>query len=650
MGQINLVGYYDRTNDTKHYEKHLFRAGYVLQSAELNEIQEVGKRRLKRLSDAIFKDGDIIRDAGIVIDANTGTASLEGGAIYVGGAVRGVEPATLTIPTTGRVLVGVYLKSSVVTEVDDPELRDPATGVRNYNEPGAARLKEWIVWGYQGDGQSGEFYPVHEVVDGSVIHKEPPPQLDAVTQSIAAYDRDSAGGTYIVSGLTVNLESVGANDQQVYTISEGRARLNGFPIELPASRRVAYNAAPDLLRIEAEPKVSQTANAQRINLDFGPAAKIEQVKITEEKTVTITHGSFSGAADILPDTAVIQIMSVVQGGTTYIQGTDYRLQGGAVDWSLTGNEPALGSSYQVTYRYIATATITSPDEFGFTVAGAVPGTLVLTTYQAKLPRIDRLCLNEKGEAVWVKGAASLYGVSPPAVGSNLLPLATVHQTWVQATMNVSPDGTRMVPMSDIAALNQRVDALYKELAINKLSVDLAGRDSGLRRGLFADPLVDDSMTDAGIQQTAAIVDGELSLAIDAQTLPLNNDVQVGTTCAYAPQVAIAQEARSTTMKCNPYQAFDPVPATVRLTPSVDRWTITQSRVVDNVTRRFTRWGWWWWGRSASVSTRNEVISASSSEIEYLRPITVHFEIKGFGPGETVKQCLFDGIDVATSNV
>lgn len=101
------------------------------------------------------------------------------------------------------------------------------------------------------------------------------------------------------------------------------------------------------------------------------------MRITKEVTVTLTHGGYTGAQDPLPDTSVISLLEVKQGGTTYVAGTDYKLTAGKVDWSLTGAEPAPGSTYTAKYQFIATVLPASEDDTGFTVEGAVVRSLVL---------------------------------------------------------------------------------------------------------------------------------------------------------------------------------------------------------------------------------------------------------------------------------
>ena len=257
-----IDGYFNRFDPAKEYESHLFRAGYVLQSAELNEIQYAAAYRARGIADALFRDGDVVRDARVIVNESTGAVTCESGAVYLQGAVRGAPTATFTIATVGIVAIGLYLQSSIITELEDPTLRDPATLVRNYMEPGAARQKLHVSWGFFGDQQAGDFFPVYTVEDGQLRAKEPPPNLDAVTQALARYDRDSSGGTYVVSGLSLKaLDDAAGN--QVYSVGEGRARVGGYGVELPTSRRTVYAATPDLLAIASEPHISTAATAQR---------------------------------------------------------------------------------------------------------------------------------------------------------------------------------------------------------------------------------------------------------------------------------------------------------------------------------------------------------------------------------------------------
>jgi hypothetical protein len=643
---MTLLDYYSRFDPAKNFEEHLFRSGYVLQSSEINEIQQAGIYRDKQFGDALFKDGDIIRDARIVVNQSNGDVTCESGAIYLRGAVRGVPDGTLNIPTIGTVAVGIILTESIVTEITDASLNDPAAGTRNYNEPGAARLKVDPSWGFQTTDSSNnlEFFPVYYIEDGVQRAKEPPPQLDSVTQAIARYDRDSAGSNYVVNGLIVSkMNDDGIN--QVYNIESGRARVNGFGIELNTSVRLNYPANPELKFISNEPKTSTTVSSQRINVDRPPISNIQQVSITKETSTTIVHGSFSGAQDPIPDTSVISIESVTQGATTYILGTDYQLTAGKVDWSLPGAEPAPGSTFNIIYRHITDVTPVDVDDTGFTIANAVVGTLVLTDYNTKLPRIDRLCLDESGQFIWVKGVSTDYSPVRPATPNNLIALAQVVQTWTNARQ-VLNDGVRAVSMSSIEQLFFRLDAITDLVAQQKLSGDITQRESSAQKGLFVDPFLDDLQRDQGISQTAAISNGVLTLPIDGEALDTSISLSNALTCGYTLEPILQQELRTGGMKINPYMAFGLLPAGVQLNPAIDRWTEVNSVWLSPITQRFVEG----WGNRSSVTTTasTQLVKTTSSLIQNLRQIDVGFKISGFGPGEVLNNVIFDGISVTAN--
>ncbi len=650
-----LGNYYNRSADeiAKGYDRHLFRAGHILQSAELNEIQDVSVRRLKTLGDALFKDGDIVRDARLSINQETGHVVAESGAVYLNGAVRGVPPAEFVIDTTGTVVIGIRLQESVVTEFQDPSLNEPAIDVRAYGEPGAARLKVVTAWGVLEDGAGDDsFYPIYYIDDGVLRAKEAPPVMDSVSQAIARYDVDSSGSNYVVSGMLVRrLDD--EDGQQVYTVDHGRARVNGFGVTLATARRLRYDARPELLAIDSEPVTSTTVADHYIRLARPPARTITQVRITAEKTVTLTHATFAGAADPLPDSSIIQIVEVKQGATVYASGQDYLLSGQTVDWSPTGGEPAPGSSYTCTYRYIRTVTPTDPDARGFKVSGAVPGTLIMTSYTTMLPRIDRLCMDASGAFVWIQGVSTDYNPVRPPVPSNMITLAQVRQNWDETT-EVSNDGVRTVPMSDIEGIFQRLDTMSDLIGRQLLISDIAVRETGAKKGIFTDPFLSDEHRDLGIAQTAAVFSGILTLPIAEDVKRASADPSVPQTCAYVPEVVIEQNERTGAMKINPYMVYDVPGSVVALDPAVDRWTEIQTVWTSPVTQKFSTFAanFHLWGRTLSgvpqyttTSSVNELLSAKSSQIQYLRQIDVRFVIKGFGPGEELVSVTFDGIAV-----
>ena len=630
---ITLQNYYNRFDETKNYDMHLVRDGNAGQGAEINEIQSALLCRMKKIADGIYKDGDVLKDAQIVVDAETGEVNAQNGQVYINGAVRGVPAATFAVPVTGTVAVGIYLRETVVTELEDPALYNPAVGSDAEGEPGAARLRVTTEWGVAGG--EGDFFPVYTIDDGVVRSKETPPAFDSMLQALAGYDRDATGGSYIVSGLTVLQAADAADGRQVYTVGEGRARVNGYGVNIATSKRLLHNATPDLRPVEAEGKIAVGGQRERVGIDFPPMKNITRLRITKQSSATLTHGSFSGCSDTIPDTGVIEIVSVAQGDTTYTAGSDYALTANAVDWSPTGAEPATGSTYVVTYKHLLAVQPESSDATGYVVSDAVAGTLIEVSYNQMLPRIDTLALDADGGFSWLVGVATTGIPRPPAVPQGMLGIASVNQTWTDGR-SVSNNGDRVVPNTDILWMGDQIESIRSEVARQRLESDIAYRESGMKKGLFVDPFLDDSMRDQGISQTGAIVDGILTLPVTGVTASgMGADIAKPRALPLSPVAAVSQPLRTGSMQVNPYMAFELTQGKATLTPAVDRWTETETLTVSN-----------WSGITGTTSrTTTNRLSTTATDIEYLRRIDIAFSLEGFGAGENLSRVLFDGIEV-----
>ncbi|MDP1605644.1 MAG: DUF4815 domain-containing protein, partial [Rhodocyclaceae bacterium] len=394
--------------------------------------------------DALIMDGDVVPGGEIVV-ATHGACHCASARIYLSGGGRHVPERSMAIPLTGHVSIGVRLTSQIITELEDPSLRDPAVGVRNYQEPGAGRKQETCAWGWVSangnDGGTGEFYAISSVVDGVLQNRTRPPAFDGVTQLLARYDFD-ANGHYIVGGLDARfLERRSVDGKLALMVSAGSANVGGFKVERGADQRIVLDWNPDLSRVVAEPHVF-APNAQgnmRITLNRPPQESILRVQGTLRKTVTVTHGVFTGATDTLPDTAVVQVLEVKQGTTVYQAGPDFTVQGNAINWSPVGAEPAAGSTYTVTYDHIGQITPTLIDETGMTVADCVSGTLVQIDYDWRMPRTDALALGRDGQVERIQGvAATANPVSPTVPADKLRDMGLPQSAVCVAGMLMAP--------------------------------------------------------------------------------------------------------------------------------------------------------------------------------------------------------------------
>ncbi|WP_353277740.1 DUF4815 domain-containing protein [Wolbachia endosymbiont (group A) of Agelastica alni] len=641
---MTLNSYYNRSD--KEYEKSLFLAGRGLQSAELNEIQDYALLRLKGIGDAIFRDGDVITGANCIIDGENGKVTLEAGKIYLRGAVRSVEKEEFVIPLNTTVRIGVFFALSTITELEDENLCDPAVGTRNYQEVGAARLKVSTIWGYQAESvsspfsASGEFYPIYNIENGVLVEHSPPPQANIVTTALARYDKE-ANGSYVVNGLEVMFlqreERGGERGAQIFVINEGKAHVDGYEIELPHSIRVYFDEDPDIKAVRSEFHTFQP-NSQRVMElkvhDF-PVSEIKRVDITVQKTFAVTHGSYSGAIDPIPDSAVLEIIQIKQGDVIYENSADYKLSSGNVDWSLPGKEPAPGSSYLITYRFRTHVSPEDVDEQGCKIRGAVDGSLVSVDYTWKMPRYDLITIDAKGVVRRIKGIAHPWKPSMPKAPSGQLLLCYIHQTWKEGEegkIKVMNNAIHAVPMNELEAMKKGINDLYALVAEERLRNDANSRDPTAKKGVFVDPFFDDDMRDQGILQSAAIVNKELILPIDVEII----DVERGKEpylLPYELEPVLEQLLQTKSEKINPYQAFDPVPAKVTMNKNIDHWTEIKTNWSSPVTREF------------NTRETTELLSSNSYEAEFMREAVQDFEIEGFSPNEKLKEIKFDGISI-----
>ena len=430
----------------------------------------------------------------------------------------------------------------------------------------------------------------------------------------------------------------------MFSLSEGKAHVDGFEVILPAAQRLIYASDYDTQLIESEPHRFEPDDGGKmvITLSHAPLAVVHKVDITAEKTAQLTHGGYAGARDPLPDAAVLEIVSITQGDTTYEQGVDYKLTGDTVDWSLSGSEPAPGSSYEVVYRYRTAVNPDAVDDRTVTVSGAVANTLVLIDYEWKLPRIDRLTVDKDGTVRRLKGLSSRYNPAPPSVPAGQMPLARIEYDWMSDPVVVN-DGVHVTPMEALEDMQAMIYDLYDLMAQERLKNDAAASEPAAARGIFVDPFLDDDMRDQGIEQTAAIVDGELMLPVDAQVVDLFQTATVAVP-DFELEAVIEQTARTGSMKINPYQAFEPLPARCRLILDTDHWTQTRTTWLSDVTRRIVR-GSGLRQRSTGIAVSTQLVNRQIRQAQFLRPATVRFEVNGFGPGERLARLEFDGIEI-----
>ncbi|WP_375607143.1 MULTISPECIES: DUF4815 domain-containing protein [unclassified Bartonella] len=612
-----------------------------LQAGELNEVQTIIRGRHDRLGRLVAKEGDRVERADAFVNKETRTVTLTEGKIYIAGDIFPVSNAVLeNISMIGRVEIGVKLQKKWVTYEDDPELLGQVAGSLAEGEPGAAREVAKLVWALKDDEQEGAFFPVYILQDGVLIDQKSPSLLEPAMQAIATYDR--AHGHYIVGGCRVS--ALGANNGcQVFSIQEGEANINGFKRKRLAALRheemedFSTSVVPSETHIFSPPKGKTSFTFKPY---YFPLADIQSLLLTKEKTVTVTRGAVAAGRDGVPDKSITAFIKIVQGTKEFKEGTDFKKTGDTIDWAPVGDEPLAGSSYKVTYRYRAKITADKVTAQEITVSGGAEGGDIIVSYTYKLPRIDRIGLNTGGNVVYIKGISSDQPMAP-SVPDEVLSLATITNNWLSTPLVVN-DGTRVAPYDEMWRYFQRVLSLDRLMQLERIKSNVDSKEPVAKKGMFADPFLDDSYRDEGFQQTGAVGNGILQLAIDPTfyTAPLKAPV----TLDWTNEVIIAQELTTACEKINPYQNFAPLPGTVTLEPATDFWHEQRTDWLSSVTNQIIM------GKHrGSTIRRTEVsdnfINTHQEQIDFLRQITLHFKIEGFGSSEILESLTFDGVDI-----
>lgn len=641
-----LANTYDRSPARLTDARVVVSEGAYVQGAEINELQAIEARRNRRIGGMTASDGGRISGAAIVLaldetDEELLVVRLAAGEIYADGDVRAVEAATLTgIPVAGTHTVGIRIVRTLVTYEQDPSLVGLGVGLDAEGEPGAAREVETASWAREADGRPGDYYAVYTVRDGAVIDEALAPDLSGVKAVVAAYDMD-AHGHYIVDGCEVT--ALGLIDgKQVFSIQPGVANIRGYKRSRSYALRHAEPEAPDLETVSAETHLYPADTPAVITLRRPPAASIDQVVIQKRVTETVVRGSVPGGIDALGHGSVVAIESIKQGSST-IAASAYALAGDSVSWAPAGTEPAASSTYQVTYRYNVAVVPDSITPTAITVSGGVAGTQLLVTYKSKLPRTDLLCLNDLGDTAYVKGVSARKGAVPPIAPTSLLKLAEIRHDWLGKPA-VTNDGTHSIIFDTQARYNGRLRDLLDVVNVMALEHDARGRSASIK-GIVVDPLLDDYSRDQGAAQTAAIVDGCLTLAVDLVGTVLLGSEAV--TLPWVEEVVVAQLMATSAMKINPYANFERMPSDLKLEPAVDFWTDIVTDWTSPATAEFTTvTDAVPAGTVTGATVITEVAAADRIEVAtLLRQIDVTATIEGFLAGERLDVLAFDGVSI-----
>ena len=617
-----------------------------LQSPDLNEIQDRALDHTRRVAEYILQDGRIVDGTDPVVtkhDDDHIRVRIAACAIYLGGIVHDVPEADFILPTTGDLSIGVRRHDRLVNDVEDVSLKGSIPDTEAFMEEGPARIEITVEWGHSLDGLDDFLLPVFQVKDGVILTTSTNVDFSEIYKAIGNYSRES-NGSFVNKGFIVSALGLNGDGEQVFSVSEGTAYVDGNRVTRRQSFRFSVEEEPDLRNVDAEPHpfTAATGGTQTFTVSKSPIASVTRVMVEKEVTETVVHGSYTGIADPLAHPSVTAILSVSAGGVTYTTPADWLLSQGQIDWSPAGAEPAPGSSYTVKYRYNENVEPTNVGRNTITVKGAAKGTNVLFDYRYKLPRIDAIVMDASGIVNYLTGVSAVSRPRPPSVPADRLEIARVYNDWGREP-RIEITQVRNFTYDRITRIETMLIDVYDLVAQERLKNDISAREVASKRGMFVDPFFDDDLRDQGIPQTAASFGGKLRLPIYAtqHEFPAFMGIHL---LDFAEVVVIRQTRRSGSMKINPYQTFTPMPGRASVEPSTDFWTDKQTTWSSPQTQAFDApEGEYIDG--ISLEQKVEKVRETVVSAEFIRPRSVKFRLEGFIESEVLENVSFDGIDV-----
>lgn len=629
MGDISSVNqYYNLFNKTKGYTELLFRAGRVLQSKELNEMQSIIRNQIKNIGDTLLTNGDIIEGCQLVINGTSVTVTK--GRIYLDGNVREIPNKTITITGVGNEVIGALLRKDVVTPNEDPELNEVASGYDNYNQDGAYRLKE-VVDIVINNPAASILYNLENGQQVSVNTAEDLTQIDKINSTLARRTYDESGN-YKVSGLKLVDKKHSDNEKIYISLEMGRAYVKGFEVSKTNATLVGINRALYTRRVDNEPKVFRT-DTTRYNLNNEHVKDVNKLVAIVSKTSSITRGSIVGGIDYLPLSPVVEVTKVIQGGATYTLGTDFQLTNDGIDWSIGSRAPSTGSSYTVTWNYnkvMSKGTDFSIKKSGdndvyyleFSITGDTPvnGSTFLVNYEFYLCRRDTISLDKDGRVIVTEGQPDiLRTVESPSVGNEeVLVLGSVLIKPNNNTPYIINNNTQTITMLELYNMLERINTLEYNQAITDLDSEAAKNENSSELiGVFTDGFLGFTKSDTFHSEWTASIDldnNECTLPYTETLTPLvidkENNYKAGEfsrliTAPYEEITLLSQNLATGSIRVNSYNAFPKNPSVV-LNPAVDNWIdenhITIQGTNNTASVKLRRW-WYHKGESWAAAEK-----------------------------------------------
>lgn len=683
--------YYDDYNQEKQFTNILAVPGRALQAREVTQIGDIARDFTERLGSAVLKEGGVI--AGCVPVVRDNIVTISAGRLFVNGLVRITEQQEIAISGIGSEVIGAKIVSSIITEVQDPSLRDPAQGSQNYGGAGAHRIKEVVEFVLN----DPDAVPVFEFLNGELKNVAEENDLWQITEMLARRTYDESGN-YKVMGLDLYNRNEIQGDNLIVGLTSGKAYISGFEVVKETNTTVSVPKAVTTAPVLAEPK-NYLGGTYSYVLNKQPVATIDKVTAKVSVTETKTRGGIAGGSDALLKTPVVSIESVKQGGKTFVYGTDYILANDSIDWSpIGGSQPTPGTTYQVVYTYNKTMVpgvdYSPTEEDGVTSLTFLEGgdkpvdsTEFQTDYKFYLARKDLVMMDYLGNVMVINGRPDTIERVEPPLNQNqaYFSIGTITAKPNSSEVLLVNFPTTRLTQNEIYNLSRRIDDMQYNISMTDLDKEAEGMEPATSlKGVFTDGFIGFTKADV----THPDYDCTIDLDLEELTLPtsviVNNLIPNNSstetkmsefgpviTAPFVHEQLLFQPLATGIMLVNEYAVYDAI-CPVEINPSVDNWVDSSKIVVNKETTKVTSLRRWWYhrGEKWAEEERQKYIALGFADggaslgwnsgsrtttsvsqkvvldeaIMYMRSIEVNANCKNFFPGDNVV-CKFNDIIV-----
>lgn len=535
MAKLDLSGapFYRREVDPD-WTEILYNPGRPLPNGELNGQQQIFKRLLKEISDTLFKDGEIIQGAQIILDGNKVTVTE--GKIYVQGVVRHFKQQTVTIEGKGRELIGVRLNQKVVSYEQNPDLVDPAAGFPSYKLPGASRLEETLELTVNGADSA----TIYVLEDGNLLNelkREEEGLMDKILSLLARRTYDESGH-YKVWGLELSQKNQIDEDNLYLSMSEGKAYVEGWEIEKRTAVTIPIEKSTTTRSIESEPKIYKTGTT-KYKLNNNPVKDIDRVVAEVSVSTVLTRQGAVNGTDPIPSkyNPVVDIKKITQitDGVEYKKNEDFILETGNVKWLAGGKQPELGATYNITFTY--NKRMVKGDDYKLSIENneyyiellengdkPVNTTQMQIDYSFYLHYIASITMDRNGQIRVVKGQPDTANniVPPDITDQDVLLMGYAIVAPLNDVLKIYNSKNQRTSMLELQQLIQRMEESEINQAITDLDKEaIQGEEATLLKGILTDGFIGWTKSDINHKDYNASINPDLQLL----TLGFNQEVR-----------------------------------------------------------------------------------------------------------------------------